>query len=268
MQATIVIKCGGSILNDFSQLNHLISDIKELKVLGYQIVLVHGGGPDINQLCQKFEVANIFKNGLRVTDEITLSLTQMALLGKTNAGLVHRLNQAEIPALGLSGHDLNLLMGDFINQDKLGYVGVIHQVNRNFLEQLFSLGIIPVIAPLIVDGGENVLNVNADLAASAIAVALGSQQLILLSDVDGYYADYPDKTSLVSKLTLSQVNSLLMHDQISSGMIPKLKACEQAISASIKVAQIVNGNLPHGLKDAVLKPGSVGTIVVAREEIC
>lgn len=256
----LVVKCGGSILTD--KLNDMFDDLKELKDLGYQIILVHGGGPDINQLCVALNVKTNFKNGLRVTTEEILNITQMSLLGKTNCGLVHRLNQVQIQAIGLSGHDSSLLIGHYLDKDNLGYVGEIDQVNHQLLNSLLELDIMPVIAPLAIDKEWNTLNINADLVAAAIAIAMKADQLILLSDIDGYYANYPDKNSLVKQLNSTEVSHLLDgHHSVSDGMQPKLNACLKAVSDKVSSAHIVNGSLANSLIKAVKSPDQIGTSI-------
>ncbi|HLX55140.1 MAG TPA: acetylglutamate kinase, partial [Aquella sp.] len=163
---------------------------------GFSVVIVHGGGPDITQLCNKLNIESEFVNGQRVTNRDILDATQMALLGKINCNLVYKLNLAKVDAIGLSGHDVNLINADFENQQELGFVGKINKINCNFLMKLLSLGITPVIAPLGVDTSldceeynGNTYNINADLVAAEIAKALKAHKLILLSDIDGFYGD-------------------------------------------------------------------------------
>ena len=268
-QAPLLIKCGGSIINNVDELSKLLQDLIQLKALGYPIILLHGGGPDINQLCAQLNLTSTFSQGLRVTTAEILAVTQMALLGKTNCGLVHKLNQNNILALGVSGHDANLLIADFIDQDKLGYVGEIFAVNTPLLDNLLNLGIIPVIAPLAIDKKGNTLNINADLAAAAVAIAMKAQQLILLSDIDGYYANYPDPTSLVKILNTLEVAQLLADSTtVSDGMRPKLSACLNAVNGGVSLAQIVNGNLAQSLLTAVQNPLQIGTSIIKGASSC
>lgn len=259
----LVIKCGGSIINNVNELNNLIEDIAALKLLNYQIVLVHGGGPDINSLCTALNIKSSFVDGLRVTTEEVLNITQMALLGKTNNNLVYKLNLAKIKAIGLSGHDANLLIAKFTDQAKFGFVGDIIQVHTDLINQLLNLGLMPVIAPLAVDMKGNTLNVNADLAAAGVASALQADKLILLSDIDGFYLNYPDKNSIVRELTSNRIEQLLgTKDAIAGGMLPKLTACLVAVNSSVNSAHIVNGNTHNAILQVINKPNSIGTIVV------
>ena len=264
----LVIKCGGSIINNYQELNSMLQDLLQLKQLGYQIILLHGGGPDINQLCNSLKIESTFSNGLRVTTPDILAITQMALLGKTNLTLVHKLNQTQLASIGLSGHDLNLLIANFIDKDSLGYVGEIHKINTEFLTSLLNLGIMPVIAPLAIDNEGNTLNINADLAASAVAVAIKAHKLILISDIDGYYANYPDKSSLVKQLVLGEIETLLATpDQVSEGMRPKLSAGLNAVIGGVNSAHIINGNQMNSLMKSVENPSNVGTTIIKRGEI-
>lgn len=261
MKKLLVIKCGGSIVNNQAELTSLIEDIQQLQKSGYSIVVVHGGGPDINQLCQKLNISSEFVDGLRVTSAEILTVTQMALLGKTNSVLAQQFNQAGILALGLSGHDVNLLQGEFIDQNKLGFVGEITQVNHSFLTQLLKMSITPLIAPLAVKQ-DITLNINADLAAAAIAASLQAEKLILLSDIDGYYTNYPDPTSLLTQMDSSHATQLLAtNGLVNSGMRPKLSACVQAVNGGVNSAHILNGNTPHLLIELLQHKQVVGTTV-------
>lgn len=259
----LVIKCGGSILGDSTELDSLIKDVIALQQEGFYPIIVHGGGADINQLCNTLNVNSNFINGLRVTTKEILDITQMTLIGKTNAGLVQKLNQANISALGLSGHDVKLLIAEFIDENNLGFVGQITQVNIQFLYSILSMGIVPVIAPLAVNDYGAVFNVNADLAASAIAKALQVQRMVLLSDIDGYYANYPDKNSLVNYLTSQEVKELLaVPTLVSHGMKPKLMSCLEAVDNGVDSAHIVNGNTKHSLLQVIENSSNIGTTVL------
>lgn len=261
MNKILVIKCGGSIVNNQKELQILIDNIAKLKSSGYKIVIVHGGGPDINKLCIDLNVESKFVDGLRVTTEDVLNVTQMALLGKTNNNLVYKLNANGINAIGLSGHDNSLLVAEFTDKDKFGFVGDVKTVNTKLIIDLLNLDLISVIAPLAIDQKGNTLNVNADLVASVVASSLKAQKLILLSDIDGYYSDYKDKTTLVAKLTSSEIEKLLYIDKsVAGGMIPKLASCLNAVAGGVNAAHIVNGNTPDIILDLMQK--NVGTEVI------
>lgn len=263
MDKILVIKCGGSIINNQEELHGLINNILQLKKSGYKIVLVHGGGPDINKLCNDLQIKSEFIDGLRVTTEEILTITQMALLGKTNNNLVYKLNLAGINAIGLSGHDNNLLVAEFTNKDKFGFVGNVKKVNTKLILDLLNLDLLSVVAPLAVDGAGNTLNINADLVASAIAASLKANKLILLSDIDGYYEDYKDKNTLVAKLTVTEIEKLLYFDKsVAGGMIPKLASCLDAVKGGVNSAHIVNGNTRNAILQTALHPHSIGTTIV------
>jgi acetylglutamate kinase len=256
----LVIKCGGSIINNTNELGILLDNIAILKSHGFDIVIVHGGGPDINQLCTKLDIQSQFVNGNRVTSKEVLEVTQMALLGKVNCALVHKLNIIKVPSIGLSGHDVNLIEATFVNQNELGFVGQVEKINIDFIHKLLGFGITPVIAPIGVDNNGNCYNINADIIAGEIANVLNAYKLILLSDIDGFYRDFKDKNSLVDILTTSEISDMLDKNMISGGMIPKLKSCVIAVNGGTNSAHIINGNHPHGLISITSNP--IGTTII------
>lgn len=263
MKKIIVIKCGGSILSNQSEFTHIIAGIKSLIEKGYQPVIVHGGGPEISQLANKLGIKSEFKNGLRVTSPEMLEITQIALLGITNPKLVTGLNKQTIKASGLALHTLGALIAETLDIATYGYVGVVTSVNPEPIYQLLANGFIPVIAPLAVDKNWQILNINADIAAAAIAKAVSAEKLILLSDIDGYYSNYPDPNSLVRQLSLAELQHLLTIDNssINAGMIPKLEACYQAVSSNVNTAHIINGNKAAALAEIALGVAQIGTTI-------
>lgn len=261
---SILIKCGGSIINNTEELTILLDNIALLKQQGFSIVIVHGGGPDITRLCKDLKLESQFINGQRVTSYEILEVTQMALLGRVNCNLVHKLNMSGVAALGLSGHDMSLIGAEFIDKQNMGYVGQVTQVNTNLLYSLLSLDITPVIAPIGVDNEGNSYNINADLVAGAVARELKVDKLVLLSDIDGFYLDFKDKNSLVELLDTKQIADMLAKSEINGGMIPKLTACEIAVGNGVKSAHIINGNNPHGLITLATTNKTVGTTIVRK----
>lgn len=261
-QRFLLIKCGGSIINDNVELTILLNNIALLKQHGFSIVIVHGGGPDITRLCNELKVASSFVNGQRVTSLEVLAVTQMALLGQINCNLVHKLNMAGVSAIGLSGHDANLLIADFINREELGYVGRIKRVNADLIHSILKLGLTPVIAPIGVDAIGNSYNINADLVAADVACALLVDKLILLSDIDGFYLDSADKNSKVSQLSSQQIQQMLCAGTISGGMIPKLMACERAVCGGVPSAHIINGRNPEGMVSLAHDIAAIGTTII------
>lgn len=263
MNKTIVIKCGGSVINSITEATMLTKNIQLLQQAGAKVIVVHGGGPEINKLAQLHAVASEFVNGMRVTSAELIDVVHMALIGTNNTKLVQQLNQAGINALGLSGHDVKLLRADYLDFATYGYVGEVNQVNTQLLQLLLANDLLPVIAPLAIDNAGKSLNVNADLVASSIAAALKADALILLSDIDGYYANYPDKTSVVKQLTSSEIFKLFATDgAVASGMLPKLQACNNAVTNGVTHAYVINGTSDYQLVELINNPGSHGTTVV------
>ncbi|RTL02474.1 MAG: acetylglutamate kinase [Proteobacteria bacterium] len=261
-QPIIVIKCGGSVINSISESSALCQNIKALQDGGYKVVLIHGGGPEISKLAQIYQLESQFIDGMRVTNAAMIELTQMALIGTNNTNLVNQLNQFGLSAIGLSGHDNQLLRANYLDFDKLGYVGEISAINHELINLLLTHQLIPVIAPLAIDTAGKTLNVNADMVAGALASKLAAQALILLSDIDGYYANYPDKNSIVPLLTTTAVQQLLDNKQVTSGMIPKLKSCLLAINHDAQKAYIINGTAKYNLVDLLNEPSAGGTCVI------
>lgn len=260
----LVIKCGGSILQS-QELTSLIRGLRSLQAANYKLILVHGGGPEINELSAALKIESNFVNGLRITCDGMLSIIQMALIGKVNINLVGQLNQSRLPAIGLSGHDVNLLKGKFINRKLLGYVGEIIKVQTELIELFLDKKIMPVIAPLAVSVQGETLNINADTAAATIAAAVGASHLILLSNINGYYAQYPDPQSIVPTLTSEQIATLLASGQVIQGMHPKLTAARNAVNAGVQTAYIINGKQAFYLLQAIQKPGAIGTCIIQGE---
>lgn len=257
----IVIKCGGSVIDSTHEANMLCTNILALQANGYHVIVVHGGGPEINKLAALYNLESKFVDGMRVTDLAMIKLTQMALIGTNNTNLVQQLNNAGISAIGLSGHDAKLLIAEYLDFAKYGYVGNICQVNQELLSVLLQNNMTPIIAPLAIDNHGQTLNINADMVAAAIAQAVQAEALILLSDIDGYYANYPDKESLVPSLTTTQVTQLLAHNQVSSGMIPKLQASLLAANNDV-ATYIINGTTKYHLTQLLDGTKVVGTNVI------
>ncbi len=264
----IVIKCGGSILTNQNEFIHIANDLSTLLEKNYKPVVIHGGGPEITQLCNKLNINSEFKDGLRVTTNEVLDITQMALLGITNPKLVQKLNQNSINSAGLALHTTGSMLAELLDFNAYGYVGKITSINAEPIYQLIKQGVIPVITPLAVDKNWQLLNINADLAAAAIACAIAADKLILLSDIDGYYSDYPDPNSLIKELDSNKLRYLLENNNgsIASGMIPKLEACLLAINGKVKNAHIINGKQTNALSDITLGLQNIGTTIYAPQD--
>src|SRR5947209_8719140 len=251
---TLVIKLGGSTLE---HQRGVLQDIIWLRSLGAYPVLVHGGGPYINAWLEKLNVPAQFENGLRVTDESTLDIVRMVLLGQVNPGLVLMATQMGGRVIGLSGTDGSMIQAKIINE-RLGYVGEIVSVDASLVQVLLEQDYIPVIAPLGQGPDGLCLNINADLVAAQLASALKAEKLIFLSNVVGICRQ---DGSLISELTRAEAKRLIDEGIISGGMIPKVTACLAALSAVSRV-HIVDGGEPHVLLRELFTDQGAGTMIV------
>lgn len=258
----ILIKCGGSIMNSVNETNKLCKNILQLQNNNMKVIIVHGGGPEINKLANLHSINSKFINGIRVTTEETIELCYMALIGINNTKITQQLNKYSINAIGLSGFDNKLLTAELLNFNNLGYVGKITNVNSDLLNLLIENNIVPVIAPLAFDNKFTPLNINADMVASHVASKLNAHALILLSDVNGYYKNYPDPKSLVESITTTEINELLNNNLIVDGMIPKLQACYEAVNTSVDSAYIINANHDYQLNQLLEDNIILGTKII------
>ena len=251
---TIVIKLGGSTLE---HQRVVLQDVIWLRTLGVHPVLVHGGGPSINAWLEKLHVPTRFENGLRVTDAETLEVVQMVLLGQVNANLVAMASQLGGKAVGISGTDGNLISAR-IASERLGFVGEIERVDSALVQTLIEQGYIPIVAPLGQGPGGTCLNINADLVAAHLAGALKAEKLIFLSNVRGICQT---DGSLISELDETEAKRLVKDGVISGGMIPKVSACLDILSAVPRV-HIVDGREPHVLLRELFTDQGAGTMIV------
>jgi acetylglutamate kinase len=259
---TVVIKYGGAAMTDPALRESVAADIALMKFVGINPVIVHGGGPAITDLMERLGMPVEFFDGLRVTDDAAMEVVKMVLVGKVNKELVSSINAHGRLAVGVSGDDGNLITARAVSE-RLGRVGEVTAIDTTVLDNLIEDGFIPVVATVGAgeDGGS--FNINADLVAGEIAVALGAEKVIFLTDVDGLYDDFDDKSSLISALTLSQAEELISGDTLSKGMIPKIGACAIALRAGVGRAHILNGTVPHSLLLEVYTDAGVGTMIVA-----
>ena len=266
--ALIVVKYGGNAMVDDTLKAAFAQDIVFLRYAGLRPVVVHGGGPQIAAMLDRVGLVTEFKAGLRVTTPEVMEVVRMVLTGQVGRELVGLLNQHGPLAVGLSGEDAALFgarkraaVVDGLPVD-LGLVGDVESVNPSAVMDILDAGRIPVVstvAPdLDVDG--QVLNVNADSAASALAVALKAEKLVVLTDVEGVYGNWPDKDSLISRLTLSAAADLLT--RVSAGMVPKLEACVRAVTEGVPQAHVIDGRQPHSLLLEVFTSEGIGTMIV------
>jgi acetylglutamate kinase len=252
----LVIKCGGSIIEELSP--SFFKSIKELQNRGYQLVFVHGGGPDINEMLTKYDIEPVFENGLRKTTDEVLDIVELMLSGKSNRNLVHKLEANGIKAVGLNGSDGKLLTGEFIDEATLGAVGEIKHVNIELLELLLENGICPVLTPISITESGKKLNVNADMAAGAVAKALNAEMCLFVTDVKGVLKD----DNILEELSETQIQNLINEGSIHGGMIPKVNTALSVLKKGIHEVMIVSG------KDSFYKNEQfIGTKFVCEEEV-
>ena len=256
--STFVVKYGGSAMEDDTLRAKVIEDVLLLKLMGVHVVLVHGGGKDISSLSDRLNLSVRFKDGLRVTDEDTMEVVQMVLVGKVNAELVQAINGYGNHAVGISGADGRTLRACQLDPE-LGRVGRVTEVNPDLALKVLDDGYIPVIAGVGFgeDGGP--YNVNADFAASHIAQALGADKLFFLTDVDGLYADFDDKDSLIAGMGVGEARHLIDAGTLSKGMIPKVRSAIEAIEAGVGQVTILNGTVEHALLVETFTDEGIGT---------
>ena len=264
---TIVIKYGGNAMNDESTVRTVMQDVAALKIVGVNPILVHGGGPEINSMLSRMHIEPRFCSGLRVTDEKTMEIVQMVLAGKVNKNAVSLLNTLGVKAVGLCGKDADLIRVTKYtpeNGDDLGYVGEITEINSKLLSTLCA-DYIPVISSIGTDGNGNSYNVNADTAAGAIGGAMNAEKLIYLTDTDGIRRKENDPSTLISKISVAEMEKMIASGEISGGMIPKAKSCIRAIECGVKSVQIVNGTIPHSILLELFTDSGIGTMVTAKK---
>lgn len=255
---TVVVKYGGAAMEDPALCREVIADIEMLKLMGMRVVLVHGGGKAINRLLTQLEIPVAFKDGLRVTDDATMEAVAEVLIGKVNQELVWELNEYGNNAVGISGADGKTLACRQIDPD-LGHVGEVVKVNTGLIESVLENGYIPVIAS-VGCGPDGLYNINADIAASKIAQALGAHTLAYLTDVDGLYGDIDDEESLISSLNLEEAHTILDSGELTAGMIPKITSIVEALESGVHDVRIMNGTFPHALLLECFTDAGIGTV--------
>ena len=266
----IVIKYGGHAMVDEELKKSFAKDIVMMRYIGMIPILVHGGGPQIGKVLQKMGIESKFHQGMRITDEDTMDVVEMVLVGKVNKEIVGLINQHGGKAIGLSGKDGQLLKARRLAPEKvsfdhkvneiidLGRVGNVSEVNTQVLELMNKDHFIPVVAPVGVSESGEALNINADLVAGAIAAALQAEKLILLTDVEGVK---DQNKELISELTISQATKLMENGVISGGMIPKVSCCIKALSSGVTSTHIIDGRVKHAVLLEIFTDKGVGTIL-------
>jgi len=267
---TLVIKYGGHAMVDSALKANVIRDVVLMESVGMRIVIVHGGGPEITRHMEKMGKVPLFANGLRVTDEETLSITEMVLVGKINCDIVNGINQAGGRAVGLSGKDAGLILArryrptgaDGESSADIGYVGEVEKINPEILNMLDQHEFIPVISPIGVDPQGQTLNINADAVAADIASALCATKLILLTDVRGICRDPNDPATVHATLPAAQCEKMIAEGVIDGGMIPKARACLRALRGGVEKTHILDGRIPHALLLELFTDRGIGTQII------
>ena len=254
----VVVKYGGNAMINEQLKQQVMEDIVLLWLIGVRIVLVHGGGPEINDLMDKLGKKPEFVDGLRVTDKETVDIVQMVLAGKVNKTLVNLLEMKGGKALGISGLDGRLIEAK-PKDPRLGYVGEITNINIDPIADLLVRGYIPVISTIGGDREGNAYNINGDTAAAYIAGALGAQRLIMMTDIAGILRDKDDPSSLITNITVDEAKGLYESGVVSGGMIPKVDCCIRAIEQGVKNVVIMDGRVPHSILMELLTDEGAGT---------
>ena len=255
----IVVKYGGNAMLNEDLKKAVMGDIVLLSQIGVKVVLVHGGGPEINDTLQKMNVQTQFINGLRKTDKETVNVVQMVLAGKVNKDLVNLIENSQGKAVGLCGIDGHLIEAKPLNKE-LGYVGEITKINPQIILDVLEDGFIPVISTIGCDKDGNVYNINADTVASKIAGELKATSLISMTDIKGILRDKEDEKSLIPAINVSEAPQLMKEGIISGGMIPKVDCCVEAIRRGVKRVFIIDGRVPHAILIEILSDQGIGTM--------
>lgn len=260
---TVVVKYGGNALAGTSEHDALAlfaEDIVLMHTVGIRPVVVHGGGPQINDMLSRLNIESKFVNGLRVTDEATMQVVQMVLNGNVNPQIVSAINVHGNVAVGLSGEDGRTLQVT-ARDASLGFVGDIEKVRTHVIDGLLADGLVPVLSTVGVDVNGQPYNINADTAAGAIAEALGAEKIVYLTDIAGLRKDIDDAASLIQRITVDELSALIADGTISGGMIPKVESCMQAVRGGVKSAHILDGRIAHVLLLELFTDQGVGTMI-------
>lgn len=256
----VVVKYGGNAMINESLKKQVMEDIVLLWLIGVKVVLVHGGGPEINDLMNKLGKKAEFVDGLRVTDKETVDIVEMVLAGKVNKSLVNLLEMNSGKAMGISGIDGRLIEAK-MKDKRLGFVGEITRVRIGAVEDLLEKGYIPVISTIGCDKKGNTYNINGDTAAAFIAGALKAERLIMMTDIAGVLRDKDDPSTLIPELTVTEAQSLKEEGIIAGGMIPKVDCCVEAINKGVENVTIMDGRIPHSILMELLTAEGAGTMV-------
>ncbi len=256
----IVVKFGGNAMVDEQLQQAFAEDIAYLNLVGIKAVVVHGGGPQITSRLSELGLKSEFIDGLRVTQLEAISVIRDVLMQEISEPLVKMIENAGAKAAAFNGETEGLFSAQITRPD-LGLVGEVGSVDASVIKRSLEAGLIPVISTVAPDSSGQLVNVNADLAASALAIALQAEKLVVLTDVPGLYSDWPNRDSLVSELSASELQDLL--PDLESGMIPKMQACLNAVNGGVSKAHIIDGRIPHSVLLEIFTPSGIGTLVVA-----
>ncbi len=265
--ATVVVKYGGNAMTSVELQRDFAADVVFLRRAGLRPVVVHGGGPQITRMLRLLDIPSEFRNGLRVTTPEAMEVVRMVLTGQVQREVVGLINAHSPLAVGISGEDAGLFTGERRTVSPagepidLGLIGDITEVRPQFVSSLLDDGLIPVVSTIAVDPSGQILNVNADTAAAALAVALGADKFVLLTDVEGLFADWPDRSSLIRQIRAAELAELL--PRLDSGMAPKMEACLRAVRGGVERAHIIDGRVSHSLLLEVFTSHGIGTMVFA-----
>ncbi|OUJ19064.1 Acetylglutamate kinase [Methanonatronarchaeum thermophilum] len=268
----VVVKCGGHAIVNEETMENIIKDIVLLRYIGIEVILVHGGGPEISRVMNELGIKPKIVDGLRITDEKTMEVVRMVLIGNVGTELVSKIGSYGGKGIGLSGKDGRLFTAIKKGKKKvivegvekeidLGYVGEIDSVDPEMIEVVSSKGYIPVISPIAVDDEGRSLNVNADTVAGEIAINIGAKKLIMMTNVDGVMEDPDDEDSIFSKMTPEYAENLKDEGVVEGGMIPKVDSCMKAVRNDVEKAHILNGERPHSLLLELFTDEGVGTMI-------
>jgi len=270
-QKIVLVKIGGSMMEDENILKSVLDDIVLMKYVGIKVVLVHGGGKQITGMMAERGIKAEFIDGLRVTTKEVIDIVKTVLVESINSQLVSLLNLHGNMAVGVSGKDASFIKckkKKYLKDGKemdLGFVGEIEDINRKFLDGILSNNYIPVIATLGVDEKGQFYNINADSCASDVAISLGVEKMIMLTDVDGIMDDKNGSLKLISRLTSKQCENMIEKGKINSGMIPKVKACVDTLKSGVGKAHILNGTMKHSILVEIFTDKGIGTMITSKK---
>ncbi|MGD9495157.1 MAG: acetylglutamate kinase [Armatimonadota bacterium] len=262
--ATVVVKYGGAAMTDEQLKRSVCTDVALLHYVGLWPVVVHGGGPKISEMMTRLGLQPRFVQGLRVTDDATMEIAEMVLVGSIGQDLAAHIQAAGVSAVAISGRDgctLGACRMTGPGGTDLGHVGQVTDIRPDLIHDLLAAGHIPVLSPIGMGEDGRPLNINADLVAGRLAVALGARKLVTLSDVPGLLRDRDDPATLISELTLSEAREMLGSGAVSSGMIPKLQSCIEAVEGGVERAHMIDGSRPHSLLIELFSESGIGTMV-------